>query len=214
MLPGVLGCFVFNGKQRVLLGSKMPPIFKEKNLQTVGSLLARTVQIGSMAMLLLKEIEIRYNESLLIIKPLPKEALLVIICEPNANKSLINMTTGMLAKDITKVITQSVTSATGIHQTTQRPLQQKKQILQKKEPLPKKTTIDKNLVAILKQIKNSLAMVIGPIAGPVLNDTVKKWARQSPPSTSTLPDLVNLLCTEINATDLEEKFRKELKKIL
>jgi len=213
MLPGVLGCFVFNGKQRVLLGSKMPPIFKKKNLQAIGSLLARTVQIGSMAMLLLKEIEIRYNESLLIIKPLPKEALLVIICEPNANKSLINMTTGMLAKDIAKVITQSVASPIGSPQATQRPPQQKKQVLQKQEPLHKKTAIDKNLAALLKQVKNSLAMVIGPIAGPILNDMLKKWAQQSPPSTSTLPDLVNLLCTEINEKDLEEKFRKKLKEI-
>jgi predicted regulator of Ras-like GTPase activity (Roadblock/LC7/MglB family) len=206
MLPGVLGCFVFNGKQRVLLGSKMPPIFKEKNLQAIGSLLTRTVQIGSMAMLLLKEIEIRYNESLLIIKPLPKEALLVIICEPNANKSLINMTTGMLAKDIAKVITQSVAAPPLSPQATQRPLQQK-------ASPQKEAVIDDNLAAILEQVKGALAMAIGPIAGPVMKDNIEIWAKQKAPSFSNLSTLTDLLCKEINNDTLEKEFTAAVKTI-
>lgn len=209
MLPGVLGCFVFNAKQGIL-GSKMPPIFKENNLQTVGSLITRTVQIGNMAMLLLKEIEMQYNESLLIIKLLPKETLLIIICEPNANKSLINMTTGMLAKDIAEVLSQSsISRPVNPQAKLQKPVVAQAQVIQQQ-----KTVIDGELTSILKQVKDTLAMVIGPIAGPVLKDTVKIWTKQSSPSTSSLPDLAKLLCTEINDKDLEERFRKELKKIL
>jgi hypothetical protein len=212
MLPGVLGCFVYSGKQRVLLGSKMPPIFKENNLQVIGRLLTRTVQIGSMAMLLLKEIEMKYNESLLIIKPLPKEALLIIICEPNANKSLINMTTGMLAKDIAKVITQSVSAPPVSRQSEKHPLQQK-QVPRKKTTPPQKATIDAKLAAILKQVTGALAMAIGPIAATVMKDTIETWANQSPPSTSSLPELTKLLCAEINEPDLEQSFKAAIKKI-
>jgi hypothetical protein len=210
MLPGVLGCFVFNAKQGVL-GSKMPPIFKENNLQTVGSLLTRTVQIGDMAMLVVKEIEMQYNESLLIIKLLPREAMLIIICEPNANKSLINMTIGMLAKDIAEVLSLSVVSQT----VSPEPQQQKpqKSPAQAQATQQQKTETDGELTSILKQVKDALAMVIGPIAGPVLKDSVKIWAKQTPPTTSSLPDLAKLLCTEINEKGLEERFRKELKKI-
>ena len=212
MLPGVLGCFVFNGKQRVLLGSKMPPIFKENNLQIIGSLLTRTVQIGSMAMLLLKEIEIRYNESLLIIKPLPKETLLVIVCEPNANKSLINMTSGMLAKDIAQFITQTVAAPPVSPQATRRPPLQK-QTLPKKAVLPQEAVIDNKLATTLEQVKNALAMAIGPIAGPVMKDSIELWAKQTKPSFSSLTTLTKLLCKEINDSTLEKEFMAAVKTI-
>ncbi len=71
MLPGVLGCFVYDGKQQIA-GSKMPPIFKENTIRSIGNLLARTVQMGSMAQLSFTDIEIKYNESLLLANPIDK----------------------------------------------------------------------------------------------------------------------------------------------
>lgn len=105
MLPGVLGCFVYTGEQQIA-GSKMPPIFKENTIKTIGSLLARTIQMGEVAQLEFSTIEFKFDESLLIIHPIPNAALLVVICEPGANKSLITMTMGMLATDIEASMTK------------------------------------------------------------------------------------------------------------
>jgi hypothetical protein len=116
ILPGVLGCFVFSSEQQIA-GSKMPPIFRKNSIKTIGNLLTRTIQIGNMAQLDFKGIEIRYNESFLRINPLPKGALLIIICEPNANKSLISMTTGMLAEDIAAAMANPMASQS-VSQTT------------------------------------------------------------------------------------------------
>ncbi len=205
MLPSVLGCFVYNGEQQIA-GSKMPPIFKENNITAIGSLLSRIVQMGSMADLHFTDIEIKYNESLIVITPMAKGSLLVIICEPSANKSLINMTTGMLSKDIEAAMDQGISGAP-ITTSAPPPPQAKQQ------PPPQEAEIDADLAPVLEQVKDALALAIGPIAAPVMKDTVEVWAQQGTPSKATLPSLAKLLCEEINDDELEEEFMAELKNI-
>ncbi len=209
MLPGVLGCFVYNTEQQIVC-SKMPPIFRENSMKSIGSLLSRTVQIGSMAMLSLKGIEMKYNESLLIIKPLPKEALLILVCEPSANKSLISMTTGILAEDIAKALANSakIQKIAPQAKKAQQTQKHQKQVKQEKE-----AAIDAKLAPILEQVKDALAMAIGPIAGPVMKDNIEIWAKQKSPSLSNLPALTILLCQEINDEKLEKEFMATIKTI-
>ncbi len=210
ILPGVLGCFVFNDEQQIA-GSKMPPIFKENSIKTIGNLLTRTIQIGSMAQLEFKGIEFKYNESLLIIKPLPENALLIIICEPNANKSLISMTTGMLAEDIAKAMANPMAAvapsqpAATKSSDTAAPGQQ--------EEVTDLAEIDAELALILEKVKDALAMAIGPIAAPVMKDTIETWAKQGATSLATLPALAALLCIEISDENLEKEFMAEIKTI-
>ena len=212
MLPGVLGCFVFNTEQQIVC-SKMPPIFRENSMKSIGSLLSRTVQIGSMAMLNLKGIEMKYNESLLIIKALPKEALLILICEPSANKSLISMTIGILAEDIAKALVNSAKVHKVAPQKMKGQPTQKKQTQQNQANQKEEAAIDAKLAPILEKIKDSLAMAIGPIAGPVMKDSIEMWAKQKSPSLSNLPALTILLCQEINDEKLEKEFMATIKNI-
>jgi hypothetical protein len=212
ILPGVLGCFVYNSKQQIV-GSKMPPIFKENSIKTIGNLLNRTIQIGNMAQLHFKEIEIKYNESLLVIKPLPQEALLVIICEPSANKSLISMTTGMLAGDIATAISNPMATSITPSPVRQSTPASTPQAPQAQQAQPKEAEIDEKLAPVLEQVKDALAMAIGPIAAPVMKDTIEIWAKQGATSLSTLPALATLLCVEINDDDLEKEFMAEISKI-
>lgn len=205
ILPGVLGCFVFSSEQQIA-GSKMPPIFRENSIKTIGNLLTRTIQIGNMAQLDFKGIEFKYNESLLIIKPLPKGALLIIICEPSANKSLISMTTGMLAEDIVATMANPM-APHRVSQTTQSTAPQTQQ------EQPAEAEIDAELAPVLEQVKDALAMAIGPIAAPVMKDTIEIWAKQGGLSLSTLSALTDLLCVEINDDDLEREFMAEIKNI-
>ncbi len=203
-LPGVFGCFVYSGKRQIA-GSQMPPIFRKNNINAIGSLLARTIQIGRTAQLGFKEVEIKYNESMLIIRPLENEALLVLICEPNANKSLIAMTAGMLATDIEIAIARGII-AQPISSTPSRPPEtiQANQV--------EETKINEEITPVLEQIKKALAMAIGPIAAPVMKDNIEIWSKQHRPSLSSLPALEKLLCSEINNKVLAQKFMAEVKK--
>ncbi len=203
-LPGVFGCFVYSGKRQIA-GSKMPPIFRKNNINAIGSLLARTFQIGRTAQLGFKEIEIKYNESMLMIKPLADEALLVLICEPNANKSLIAMTAGMLAADIEIAMAQGI-----IAQPISNPSSHPAETIQASQV--KEAEVNEEINPALDQIKRALAMAIGPIAAPVMKDNIEIWSRQNTPSLSSLPALAKLLCSEIDDKTLEQKFMAEIRK--
>lgn len=103
MLPGVFGCFVYTGNQE-LAAAKLPPIFKEQTITTMGNLLTRALKMGGMANLDLAGFEFKFDISLVIVKPLERGSILVLVCEPAVNKSLINMTIAMLIGDIQTAI--------------------------------------------------------------------------------------------------------------
>jgi len=127
------------------------------------------------------------------------------ICEPNANKSLIAMTAGMLAGDIEIAMAQAI-KAHPISSPPSRPAEtiQASQV--------EEAEIDEKIAPVLEQIKEALAMTIGPIAGPVMKDNIEIWSKQNTPSLSSLPALAKLLCSEIDDKILEQKFMAEVNK--
>lgn len=172
--------------------------------------------MGHMAQLDFSTIEFKFNESMLIINPIAKAALLVIICEPGANKSLIAMTMGMLISDIEASMAKSIVtpSATQAAPAPPQPASSPQSAPPPPQAPPKEAEIDADLAPILEQIKEALAMAIGPIAGPVMKDTIELWAQQGAISKSTLPALAELLCKEINDDELEKEFMEELTKVI
>jgi len=210
MLPGVFGCFVYTGNQE-LAAAKLPPIFKENTIKTMGNLLTRTIKMGSIANLDIDAIEFKFDVSLLIVKPLKQGSILVMICEPAVNKSLINMTTAMLTNDIQASIDkgpmpQAKKSPPQVIQaTTAAPRQE--------QPKKQEAEIDSALAPILENIKDALAYAIGPIAGQIMLATIETWAQQGPTSKQRLPDLAILLCKEINDKDLEKEFMNQIESL-
>ncbi|MDD3813008.1 MAG: hypothetical protein PHZ02_00055 [Desulfocapsaceae bacterium] len=212
MLPGVFGCFVYTGNQE-LAAAKLPPIFKENTIKTMGNLLTRTIKMGTMANLDMASIDFKFDVSLLIVKPLAEGAILVMVCEPAVNKSLINMTISMLINDIQTAvnkgpatIAQSPAQPEGGMQTQTAPAPPQEPIQKKQE-----AEIDAALAPILEKIKDALAYAIGPIAGQVMKDIIEVWAEQGPTSKQQLPALAKLLCQEINDKELEIEFMGQIR---
>ncbi|MEK6201158.1 MAG: hypothetical protein N2A40_01885 [Desulfobulbaceae bacterium] len=209
MLPGVFGCFVYTGNQE-LAAAKLPPIFKENTIKTMGNLLTRALKMGSMANLDLAAIEFKFDVSLLIVKPLEQGSVLVIVCEPAVNKSLINMTIAMLIGDIQTAINstpapaQVIAQAPALQPVASAPPEEAPEKQQEVE-------IDAELAPILENIKEALAYAIGPIAGQVMRDIIEAWAQQGPTSKQRLPALATLLCQEINDKELEADFMNQIR---
>ena len=188
-LPKVLGCFLYSSKQGVT-GSNLPPIFKKNTINVIGTLLARSKKMGHTAKLDLLAIDIRYNETVLVARPLNKDSVLVTICESGVNRTLMDMSLNMVIKDIKESLTSKKKKAA--------------------PPTKSKPQYDIQLKPILDQIKDSLADAIGPIAGPVLDDCYKKWSSQETPSKKRLPDLAMIICKEIDDKNLEKAFMDKI----
>jgi hypothetical protein len=206
MLPGVFGCFVYTGNQE-LAAAKLPPIFKEHTIKTMGNFLTRALKMGGMANLDLAGLEFKFDISLVIVKPLEQGSVLVMVCEPAVNKSLINMTIAMLIGDIQAAINRGPEQ---VQVTPPAPVQP-----QPVPPAPpekrQEADIDAELAPILEDIKESLAYAIGPIAGQIMRDLIETWAQQGPTSRQRLPALATLLCQEINDIELEADFMNQVR---
>lgn len=193
MLPGVFGCFIYTGNQE-LAAAKLPPIFKENTIKSMGNLLTRALKMGGLANLDLTGIEFKFDVSLLIVKPLEQGSILVMVCEPAVNKSLINMTISMLIGDIQAAINRGPEQAQVIAQAPA----QTQPVAAAAPVKQQEADIDATLAPILEDIKEALAYAIGPIAGQVMRDIINTWAQQGPTSRQQLPALAALLCQEIN----------------
>jgi predicted regulator of Ras-like GTPase activity (Roadblock/LC7/MglB family) len=214
MLPGVFGCFVYTGNQE-LAAAKLPPIFKENTIKTMGNLLTRTLKMGTMANLDIEALEFKFDISLIILKPLEQGAILVIICEPAVNKSLINMTTSMLTQDIQAAINRGPAQAQTISQPTPAHSQYAPPAAAPQPPPAKQEVdIDAALAPVLEKIKDALAYAIGPIAGQVMLDAIDLWAQEGTTSRQTLPALATILCKEINDKRSEKEFMDQIKSLL
>ncbi|MFH2124759.1 MAG: hypothetical protein ABIJ50_14920 [Pseudomonadota bacterium] len=211
MLPGVFGCFVYTGNQE-LAAAKLPPIFKDNTIKTMGNLLTRTIKMGTMANLDMASIEFKFDVSLLIVKPLAEGAILVIVCEPAVNKSLINMTLSMLIHDIQSAVNKGPAATV---QSPVQPVSMQSQTVTTSSAEPvqerREAEIDAALAPTLEAIKDALAYAIGPIAGQVMRDIIETWAQQGPTSKQQLPALATLLCEEINDKELEAEFMSQIR---
>ena len=206
MLPGVFGCFVYTGNQE-LAAAKLPPIFKEHTIKTMGNFLTRALKMGGMANLDLTGLEFKFDISLVIVKPLEQGSVLVMVCEPAVNKSLINMTIAMLIGDIQAAINRGPEQAQVVPPAPVQP-----QAVPATPPAKRQEAdIDAELAPILEDIKESLAYAIGPIAGQIMRDLIETWAQQGPTSRQRLPALATLLCQEINDIELEADFMNQVR---
>lgn len=188
-LPKVLGCFVYSSNKGIT-SSSMPRIFTKNTITIIGTLLARSKQICSGAKLNMEAIDLRYNETLIVAKPLNQNSTLVTICEPGTNRALLDMSTNMVIKDISESLGSKP-------KTTPR--------------TDSKSESEPSLRPIIAKIQDALADAIGPIAAPVLNDCVKKWSKLGAPSKNRLPDLAWMICKEIDDENLEASFMEKIK---
>jgi len=192
-LPKVLGCFIYSSTKGVT-SSNMPPIFADNTIKVTGTLLARSKQMAHMAKLNLEAIDIRYNESMIVARPLNPDTVLVTICEPGTNRSLLDMSINLVVNDIRALLSSGQQETAG--------------------PARPKPAAGTSLRPVIAKIKEALADSIGPIAAPVLDDCLKKWSSQGPQSKERLADLAWMLCQEIDDENLETNFMESIKRYL
>lgn len=211
MIPGVFGCFIYSDQQK-LVGAKLPPIFKENAVNTIGNLVTRTLKMGAMANLDITGMEFKFDVSSLIIKPLLNGAALAMICEPGVNRSLLKMTLGMLLTDIQKALNNKPASQpTELPSTTEAQPQQSATPIPPQPVQPKKAQIDAALTPLLEKMSDALAYSIGPIAEQIMQDVMETWTQNGAASKQRLPDLATLLCKEINDKNLEKEFMDQVR---
>lgn len=208
LIPGVMGSFVHSNSKGVL-GSNLPTLFRKEALKQVGGLLTRVLKLSETTGIDIANFEVKYDEALLLVKPIDKDASFIIVCEPAVSMPLINMSTSMLIPELKTAVQNAAPAAAEAS-----PAAARKPPAPVAEVDPEKLLSEGPLAPVLKEMKIQLARAIGPIANLVMSDSLVSWCEQGSPVKARLKDLARILANEIGDRDLEAKFYNEIKHLL
>ncbi len=93
-LEGVWGSFVCNNQAKVL-ASALPPSLNKSNVENIARHLVEVVSTGGETIQKLQEVVIYFQQRRLFILDL-QQAILVVICDPSVDVSLLRMTINIL----------------------------------------------------------------------------------------------------------------------
>lgn len=203
--PGVMGSCVYTSKQGVL-ATNLPSVFKADTQKRIGSVLHRIFKLNETASLDISSFEVQYDEALVLVRKLSDTSSLVVLCEPDANLHLINMTTSMLASDLQDSVEASSAhpgaGATDSTASSPRPQVDPQEV------------INGPLAAELQIMKKALARCIGPVANLALESSVRKWLEDGEPNREGLDDLAQIMLGEIDNEHAQDEFLAEVRKNL
>ncbi len=204
--PGVMGSCVYTSRQGIL-ASNLPSIFKAETQKRIVSVLHRIFKLNETASLDVNSFEVQYDEALVLVKKLGDNSSLVVLCEPDANIHLINMTTSMLTSDLV----DSIESGSAAQPTGAATAQPTKPVAETQSP---QDIINGPLAPQLDMMKKALARCIGPVANLALESAVRQWLQQGEPNRAGLEDLARIMMEEIDDEKTQDGFLNEVRKNL
>lgn len=200
IIPGVTGSCIFD-KTDGALCSEFKADLPVDLTENVGIHFVRLVQMGSMNKLNIKSAHFRFDRYSVVGLPLDTGAILLAICESDANSSLVATTAAMLVQDMRDVMARPSSDprrqgggkraggpVSGMHKD-----------------------VDAALKPQLTVIESALAGAIGPVAGMVMTDYLNRWCRSGPADVSRLGELITLLVEEIGDDALAKEFKSGVK---
>ena len=212
-VPAVMGSYIHvNGVTKVR--SDLPKIFQGK-IYDVGLAIDRLIKVNEATKMHASNIEFKYEEAVIIVRPIDLNASLVTFCETGVNKKTLNMTTGMLANEL-KAAADAIRKQ-GANKPAPAAAAPPKVQAPPTPAKPAETEVDVNkilhagpLAKVFQEFQDGLSMAIGPISEMVMKDTVEAWAKKGDCSEARLKELSDMLCLEIDDPALEKEFKSSI----
>lgn len=202
-IPGVTGSCIFDKNEGAVcteLSAELP-----KNLTgQVGIHFVRLVQMGGMNKLQIKSANFRFDRYSVVGFPLEKGAILLAVCDSQANCSLVTTTAAMLVEDMRDELVKPSSPQEHRRDDPARPASANLAA----------SGIGDELRPFLKKIEEALATAIGPVALLVVADYFNRWRENGPADPARLPELIEMLMSEIEDKGLAREFKGQLDHIL
>lgn len=198
-MPGVSGTCIFD-KSAGALCSEFKTDLPVDLTENVGVHFIRLIQMGSMNKLNIKSAHFRFDRYSVVGLPLGTGAILLAICDSDANCSLVATTASMLAEDMRNELTSSEPETTV-------PEEEK---AAGREGAAEADKAAESLKPQLKEIETALASAIGPVAGMVMTDYIFKWSQKGPVETARIGELITMLVEEIGDKNLAKEFQSKI----
>ena len=199
VIPGVAGSCIYDKKEGPLCND-LHPKFSDELLQVAGIHFLRLIQMGSMADLDIQSSHFHFDKYTVIGIPLANGSVLLTICESQANCSMVETTAAMLVADMREELDQDVTTNVDVA------AEDGSEAVDEDD--------DADMLALYDEIEQALADAIGPVAGVVMQDYLKKWKKDGPVMQYRLAELAKMLEKEIGDNELAKDFSNKIQTIL
>ncbi len=218
-LPHVTGGYVYIQTLGPMF-SNLPGSYEKSSLNQIGYSIQKIFEHEDSDDLNVDNIELKFTDATILIRKINMDSALITICEPGANLPLVNMTTGMLTKELINAVSKA---RQAVKQHEENAAAQKAKAAAAPEPQPtppeavpeEKIDIDdllssSPLAGTLQKYQEALTHAIGPIGEMVMRESVEDWADQGDCSVNRLPELIDILCREIDDEALETEFKSSI----
>lgn len=202
ILPEVIGSCVVDKDLGTQL-SELPEFFTDAMAIEVNKHVRRMLQMAEMVGMDPRIVFINYRKFKIIAISLNTTFLLLILCKPGCNISLVTTTAFMLAPELIKILNQSIITIE--FSPTDSPSESDKSSVSQVSP----ETAD-----ALEYIKKSLFEIVGPVAGMIFDDCIKQWTKTDLADTSRIPELIGYISMAIDNPDLDQEFKTKISSIL
>lgn len=206
VIPGVTGSCIFD-KTAGALCSDFKADLPVDLTESVGIHFVRLVQMGLMNKLNIKSAHFRFDRYSVVGLPLDTGAILLAICESDANSSLVATTAAMLAEDMRGDLTSA-------GQEPESDSHGKEEVSGDGPAIPAEQDGDSAVTSQLEDIESALAGAIGPVAGMVMPDYINRWCQDGAADVSRLGELINMLIEEIGDDRLAKEFKVKINHFL
>ncbi len=210
VIPGVLGSCVFD-RSDGLLCREQHPVLSEELTRTVGNHLIRLFQMAAICDMDIQSTSFDYEKYVVVALPLREFTVLFTVCSSQANCSLVTSTAQMLLDDMRKELERRTGIAIALEDDIE-DLAAFDLLSEQAE-----TEQDDDLLLIrpyLRQIEQTLASVIGPVAAIVMEEYITKWRQAGPANRERLMLLATMASSEIDDPVLEKEFMLKIADML
>lgn len=193
-IPGAMGGFALHPKQGILANS-LPPMFQKDKLLEVSRELLKISTAMQMGSLNMQDISLHFDGSMVMMRRISDQLFLVLICEPQANAGVVGMSLSLAVEGLRA------------RQGKRTPVPNPKE---DRAETPESIRASGPLVEPLEKLEEGLAVVMGPMAGMILDEAVEEWFESGTVSFEALSCLVRILCREIGDARKVQQFQAQI----
>lgn len=194
-VPGVIGACLYSSPDG-LKASNLPGIFKPERLAAIGKGLLKLYKAGRMNFTDLTDLTVQYDESVVVVRELQKNLLIIAICDPSFNHNLLSMSFNLLQEEIDS----------GMHDPSEVSGLRGSEAESKPETDP--ASVAAEFTELLAKIQERLGEIFGPMAGFVFEEVEAEWRQQGKPEASRIEELLTLIDREINDSKKSKRYRE------
>ena len=191
-IPGVIGASIVAADEG-LKATNLPNFFKPERLVLVGNHLHKLYTAGQLSFSDLTDITMNFDESVVVARALDENIILFVICDPNFNNNLLNMSLNLLQDEFKAQNFGTTTAAPQAPAAVSAEAQ---------------ASTDPNLDELFSIMEKALGKILGPMAEFIFAEVVEKWTANGVANASRIDELIKLINQEIIDLDKIENYRE------